>query len=254
MAKYESRDHRIFSSFSCISSMPQGLRSTTVHNRALTLCVLDKMRVRSLRTTPTLRQPPRIMSVDKVPGVKMAVTGDPVREKISQQAEAGASKLAAAVARQRAERAAEREDAIRLAAQRAKAAANSNSIRQVRSQIVQALDAKIDGQALGKDVVSRALRRRSMQLDDGDRPLRLLFAGPSGVGKTAMATALCEALLGSCVTDRNFKRFVRPHTSNPLPRPVGCLYPLLHLVGCLPGPTAAARRRRQYVYRCDARS
>ena len=35
----------------------------------------------------------------------------------------------------------------------------------------------------------------------------MLFAGPSGVGKTVMATALCEALLGSCVTHRNFIRF-----------------------------------------------
>ena len=40
----------------------------------------------------------------------------------------------------------------------------------------------------------------------------MLFAGPSGVGKTVMATALCEALLGSCVTHRNFN-------PNPSPSP-----------------------------------
>ena len=58
----------------------------------------------------------------------------------------------------------------------------------------------------------RALRRRRMLLDDGERPLRLLFAGPSGVGKTAMATALCEAVFGAAVPDRNFKRFNLPST------------------------------------------
>jgi hypothetical protein len=38
--------------------------------------------------------------------------------------------------------------------------------------------------------------RRSLKLDDSERPLRLLFAGPSGVGKTAMAVAVCEARRG----------------------------------------------------------
>ena len=83
------------------------------------------------------------------------------------------------------------------------------------SAVLGKLNHKIDGQHLGKDVVARALRRRSMKLDDGERPLRLLFAGPSGVGKTAMATALCEALLGSCMPDRNFKRFNLSEFSHP---------------------------------------
>merc|ERR1719487_1238644 len=78
-----------------------------------------------------------------------------------------------------------------------------------------ALDGCIDGQKLGKDVVARALRRRRMLLDDGERPLRLLFAGPSGVGKTAMATALCEAVFGAAVPDRNFKRFNLSEYSHP---------------------------------------
>ena len=59
------------------------------------------------------------------------------------------------------------------------------------------------------------MRRRSLKLDDSERPLRLLFAGPSGVGKTAMAVAVCEALLGSCVADRNFKRFNLSEFSHP---------------------------------------
>ena len=64
-------------------------------------------------------------------------------------------------------------------------------------------------------MVARALRRRRMLLDDGERPLRLLFAGPSGVGKTAMATALCEAVFGAAVPDRNFKRFNLSEYSHP---------------------------------------
>ena len=83
------------------------------------------------------------------------------------------------------------------------------------SSLLDGLNAKIDGQSLAKDVVARALRRRSMRLDDNERPLRLLFAGPSGVGKTAMATALCESLLGSCIPDRNFKRFNLSEFSHP---------------------------------------
>ena len=39
--------------------------------------------------------------------------------------------------------------------------------------------------------------------------------GPSGVGKTAMASAVCESLLGSCVPDRNFKRFNLSEFSHP---------------------------------------
>ena len=70
----------------------------------------------------------------------------------------------------------------------------------------------IDGQALAKSVVARALRRRSLRLDDVERPLRMLFAGPSGVGKTAMATALCEAL-------RSSRHRTLALTLDPRPRP-----------------------------------
>ena len=150
---------------------------------------------------------PRIMSVDRVPGVKMSNSGAPVRETMKPNAVNGANALAAAVAKQRAQRA----DHIKDAKEASKLQATSSSSVLKRkypplSALLGGLDAKIDGQHLAKDVVARALRRRSMRLDDGERPLRLLFAGPSGVGKTAMATALCEALLGSCVPDKNFKR------------------------------------------------
>jgi len=143
------------------------------------------------------------MSVDRVPGVKMANSGAPVREKLSPNAASGAAALAAAVAKQRKQRAADIEDAqeFSMAAQRQPSATTRRQHSQLRS-LQEDLDAKIDGQDLAKDVVARALRRRSLKLDDGERPLRLLFAGPSGVGKTAMATALCESLLGSCLPDR----------------------------------------------------
>jgi len=85
----------------------------------------------------------------------------------------------------------------------------------VLQQIRDGLDAHIDGQEPAKETVSRAIRRRLLGLSDAERPLRLLFSGPSGVGKTAMATACCEAVLGSCVPDRNFKRFNLSEFSHP---------------------------------------
>ena len=160
------------------------------------------------------------MSVDRVPGVKMANSGAPVRERLSSSAESGAATLERAVAKQRAQRAAEMAASKDEARQRsgtpdAKPQDASRPPHLRLGALLGSLNAKIDAQFLAKDVVSRALRRRSMGLDDGDRPLRLLFAGPSGVGKTAMATALCEALLGSCVPDRNFKRFNLSEFSHP---------------------------------------
>ena len=152
------------------------------------------------------------MAVDRVPGVKTANVGAPVREALSQEAAAGASRLQAAVLRQKAARRAANEEAAVNATHMARASLHGRG--QLR-ELMASLDARIDGQDLAKDVVARALRRRSMSLDDGERPMRLLFAGPSGVGKTAMATAVCEALMGSCVIDRNFKRFNLSEFSHP---------------------------------------
>lgn len=175
--------------------------------------------VRGLRTANPVLAPPRIMSVDRVPGVKMANSGAPVRETLTPEAAAGSNKLAAAVARQKAARAAELAEAQQISRAKASLAHESDSANGTRSRklssLLDGLNAKIDGQSLAKDVVARALRRRSMRLDDNERPLRLLFAGPSGVGKTAMATALCESLLGSCIPDRNFKRFNLSEFSHP---------------------------------------
>lgn len=153
----------------------------------------------------------RIYAVDKVPGVKMSVSGAQPKQALGAEAMAGAERLAAAVKLQQKER----QKDLNTAAALAKKIVNPSSPDATSSQpqgsklkqLREMLDSTIDGQHLAKDVVARAIRRRSLRLDDTERPLRLLFAGPSGVGKTAMAIAVCEALLGSCVPDRNFKRF-----------------------------------------------
>ena len=150
------------------------------------------------------------MSADKVPGVASG-NNAPTQSKqpLGKEAATGASRLAAAVQKQKRDAARSREEAVALMSNNAAASAappGSASASRL-SVFTSALDTRIDGQAHAKNVVARALRRRSLRLDDVERPLRMLFAGPSGVGKTVMATALCEALLGSCVTHRNFIRF-----------------------------------------------
>jgi len=146
-----------------------------------------------------------IMSVDRVPGTK-TVTGLQPKQPLNKEAEAGAARMAALVMQQKRADARAREEAT-MASNEVAAPAASPASGSRLAAFEAALDAKIDGQSIGKAVVARALRRRVLRLDDVDRPLRMLFAGPSGVGKTAMATALCEALLGSCVPQRNFIRF-----------------------------------------------
>ena len=144
----------------------------------------------------------KLMSVDRVPGVT-TVSGAQPTQPLNQEAAMGAARLAALVKKQK--RAAD------LAKEEAKLASAAPTATASRlATFSEALNAKIDGQAHAKSVVARALRRRSLRLDDVERPLRMLFAGPSGVGKTVMATALCEALLGSCVPQRNFIRCASP--------------------------------------------
>jgi ATP-dependent Clp protease ATP-binding subunit ClpA len=167
------------------------------------------LRSRGLHATRTLAHP-RIMAADRVPGVKMT-SGSPTRQEVKAEAARGANALAMAVARQKAQREAERAEAMAISKMKADTDTKTGSLASMHA----ALEGTIDGQPLAKDVVARALRRRSMRLDDSERPLRMLFAGPSGVGKTVMATALCEALLGSCVPDRNFKRFNLSEFSHP---------------------------------------
>jgi len=145
------------------------------------------------------------MSADKVPGVA-TVSGAQPSQPLGKEAVAGAARLAAAVQKQKRAAARSREEALALMTSAATVAPWTASASRL-SVFTAALDTRIDGQAHAKNVVARALRRRSLRLDDVERPLRMLFAGPSGVGKTVMATALCEALLGSCVTHRNFIRF-----------------------------------------------
>ena len=134
----------------------------------------------------------RIMAADRVPGVK-SVSGAPVLQPVSAQAAAAAAKMEAAVRAQRQQRAralAEAREEARVEAMPQQQ--SGGHLRSLRS----ALDRRIDGQSAAKDVVGRALRRRLLGLSDADRPLRLLFAGPSGVGKTELGIACCEALLG----------------------------------------------------------
>ena len=158
---------------------------------------------------PALARGMRIMSSDRVPGVK-TVSGAPVRQDLSSEAQKGAERLRAMVEQQRRAAVREQEEASQLRA----AEANGSGLTGLR-RISSALDAHIDGQRPAKSELARALRRRVFGLDDHERPLRLVFAGPSGVGKTAMATAVCEALLGSCVPERNFKRFNLSEFSHP---------------------------------------
>jgi ATP-dependent Clp protease ATP-binding subunit ClpC len=163
---------------------------------------------------------PRIMSSDRVPGIKMVTGTQTVSPPLSNAAARGAAALEKAVMQQQAAKRAGREDARALAAQRASVAQAGAPGRAPDggsrlAQLLGVLSSRIDGQPLAKDVVARALRRRSLQLDDAERPLRLLFAGPSGVGKTAMASSVCEALMGSCVDGRNFKRFNLSEFSHP---------------------------------------
>ena len=138
----------------------------------------------------------RIMAADRVPGVK-SVSGAPVLQPVSAQAAAAAAKMEAAVRAQRQQRARALAEAREEAREEARVEAmpqqqSGGHLRSLRS----ALDRRIDGQSAAKDVVGRALRRRLLGLSDADRPLRLLFAGPSGVGKTELGIACCEALLG----------------------------------------------------------
>ena len=159
----------------------------------------------------------RVMAADRVPGVK-TVAGSPVKQGLTPAAAEGAARLAALVKKQKEDRQRDIDEAAertQRAAGSSSAAAAATSTGGRLAEMLGMLSETIDGQHMAKDVVARALRRRVLKLDDTDRPLRLLFAGPSGVGKTAMAEQVCKALLGSCVEDRNFKRFNLSEFSHP---------------------------------------
>jgi len=152
------------------------------------------------------------MSSDRVPGVK-TLAGAPVTQTLTPEAERAASKLEAAVRRQlQAKQKRARDDLAESAPSPFRVSHGEGGLL---SQIRSVLDARIDGQEAAKSTVARAVRRRVLGLSDAERPLRLLFSGPSGVGKTAMATSCCEAVLGSCLPDRNFKRFNLSEFSHP---------------------------------------
>ncbi len=59
------------------------------------------------------------------------------------------------------------------------------------------LHQRIIGQNIAVSAVAEALRRARSGLNSGDRPLgSFLFVGPTGVGKTELAKALCESYFG----------------------------------------------------------
>jgi ATP-dependent Clp protease ATP-binding subunit ClpC len=59
------------------------------------------------------------------------------------------------------------------------------------------LEKEVIGQAQAIDTVVKAIRRRRAGLGDLDRPIAsFIFVGPSGVGKTLLATRLAEAIFG----------------------------------------------------------
>ena len=61
----------------------------------------------------------------------------------------------------------------------------------------QTLHQRIIGQNVAVNAVAEALRRARSGLNTGDRPLgSFLFVGPTGVGKTELAKALCESYFG----------------------------------------------------------
>ncbi len=74
------------------------------------------------------------------------------------------------------------------------------------------LEEALHGQVVGQDdaatVVAGALRRSRAGLNDADRPVgAFLFAGPPGVGKTKLATALSEALLDGALVHFDMSEF-----------------------------------------------
>jgi ATP-dependent Clp protease ATP-binding subunit ClpC len=58
------------------------------------------------------------------------------------------------------------------------------------------LSQRVIGQDHAVSVVSRALARRRVGVSDTKRPVSMLFAGPTGVGKTELAKALSAAVVG----------------------------------------------------------
>ncbi|WP_156471276.1 AAA family ATPase, partial [Streptococcus sp. DD13] len=60
------------------------------------------------------------------------------------------------------------------------------------------LEAKVIGQNVAVEAVSKAIRRNRAGFDDGNRPIgSFLFVGPTGVGKTELAKQLAIDLFGN---------------------------------------------------------
>ncbi len=77
------------------------------------------------------------------------------------------------------------------------------------------LGTRVIGQSNAIAVVARAIRRGRLGLSDPTRPIgSFLFAGPTGVGKTALARALSEVLFGSdkALLRFDMSEYMEPHS------------------------------------------
>lgn len=69
--------------------------------------------------------------------------------------------------------------------------------RMSAAQIQAALERRVVGQRAGAEVAARVIARLKAGLNDPARPLgTLLFVGPTGVGKTELAKAMCAVMFG----------------------------------------------------------
>jgi len=104
------------------------------------------------------------------------------------------------------------QNALRLRAV-AKRDAISKSNRLINLE--QNLNSEVLGQPEAVAAVSKAVRRKSAELTDAFRPTAsFLFFGPSGVGKTALAQALSEILIGTpnALLRIDMSEYQQPHT------------------------------------------
>ena len=93
-----------------------------------------------------------------------------------------------------------REDVAGIVSQRTgiPAGALSRTEKERLLQLEQALHERVVGQDAAVEAVCRAVRRGRSGMADEERPAAsMLFAGPTGVGKTELCKALADVVYGS---------------------------------------------------------